>query len=111
LILDRFFEAEDIFFDSLAPESGSAAVRGDSRMRRIGTALAIAAMLGLGGCAGLDTTDQRVLTGAAIGAGVGATIGIAAGVASGGVVDGAVGAVVGAAVGAGVGYVVDQVSD
>ncbi len=28
-------------------------------------------MLGLGGCAGLDTTDQRALTGAAVGAGVG----------------------------------------
>jgi osmotically inducible lipoprotein OsmB len=111
LILDRLPEAEDILSDPHAAESGSAATRGDSRVKRIGTALAIVAMLGLTGCAGLDSTDQRVLTGAAIGAGVGATIGIAAGVASGGLVDGAVGAVVGATIGAGVGYVVDQVSD
>jgi len=42
------------------------------------TALGLAALL-LAGCAGLDHTEQRVLTGAAIGAGAGAGLGAVTG--------------------------------
>ncbi len=58
--------------------------------------------LGLGACSGMNSTQQRTLSGGAIGAGVGA-IGT---VATGGCV--ACGAVIGAGVGAAGGYIYDQ---
>lgn len=73
-------------------------------MKRISGALALAGLLGLGGCANLDSTEQRVLTGSAIGAGTGALFGaVTGGLGTG------VGAAIGAAVGAGAGYIIDQV--
>ncbi|MFZ2086968.1 MAG: YMGG-like glycine zipper-containing protein [Desulfobaccales bacterium] len=54
------------------------------------------------GCAGMSTTEQRVLSGGAIGAGSGALIGWAAG-------NPAVGAAVGAGAGALGGYIYDRV--
>lgn len=64
-------------------------------------ALACVAMLGLGACSDLSTTQQRTLTGGAIGATAGA-VGIAL---TGGCV--ACGAAIGGAVGAGTGYAYD----
>jgi hypothetical protein len=60
-------------------------------------------LLTLGACTGMNDTQQRVVTGAAIGAAAG-TVGT---VVTGGCI--ACGAVVGTAVGAGAGYVVDQI--
>lgn len=60
----------------------------------------VAALL-LGGCSGMSTTQQRVLSGTAIGAGSGALIGWAAG-------SPAVGAAVGAGAGAVGGIIYDQ---
>jgi len=54
------------------------------------------------GCSGMDTTEQRVLSGGAIGAGVGA-VGT---VLTGGCVS--CGAAIGAGVGAGAGYIHDK---
>lgn len=71
-------------------------------MRKSKVALPVAAMLLLAGCTGLGSTEQRVLSGAAIGAGVGA-VGTAV---TGGCI--ACGTVIGGAVGAAAGYVVDQ---
>lgn len=71
-------------------------------MQRLVIPAAMAAMLTLAGCSGLNQTQQRVLSGGAIGAGVGA-----AGTAlTGGCVS--CGAVIGGAVGAGAGYIHDQ---
>jgi len=56
----------------------------------------------LGGCSGMSSTEQRVVSGGAIGAGVGA-VGTAM---TGGCIS--CGAAIGAAAGAGAGYVVDQ---
>jgi osmotically inducible lipoprotein OsmB len=72
-------------------------------MRRIAAVLAVAGLLGLTGCANMDSTEQSVLSGAAIGAGVGAGVGA---------VTGGLGiapaAAIGAGLGAAAGYVVDQ---
>ena len=57
--------------------------------------------LGLGGCAGMNDTQQRTLTGGAGGAAGGAIIGALAGNAG-------LGALIGAGVGAGGGYLYDQ---
>ncbi|MBI1207708.1 MAG: hypothetical protein GC191_10525 [Azospirillum sp.] len=65
--------------------------------------LAVVAMIGLGGCADMNHTEQRVLSGGAIGAASGAVITAV----TGGCV--ACGAAIGGAVGAAGGYVVDQV--
>ncbi len=62
-------------------------------MKKIILLIMVAVML-LGGCSGMSTTEQRVLSGSAIGAGSGTLIGWAAG-----------GPLVGAAVGAGAGAV------
>ncbi len=67
---------------------------------------AAALALGLAGCANMDSTEQRVVSGAAIGAGAGAAVGAV----SGGLSIGA-GALIGAAAGAATGYVVDQSSN
>lgn len=61
----------------------------------------VAATLLVSSCAGLSTTEQRVLSGGAIGAGGGALIGWAAG-------NPAVGAAVGAGAGALGGYIYDR---
>jgi hypothetical protein len=53
----------------------------------------------LTGCAGMNSSEQRMVSGAAIGALVGGPIG------------GGVGATIGAGVGAGVGYAVDRSRD
>lgn len=66
-------------------------------------ALALVALLGLGACSELNTTQQRVLSGGAIGATAGA-VGIAL---TGGCV--ACGAAIGGAVGAGTGYLYDYI--
>jgi osmotically inducible lipoprotein OsmB len=62
---------------------------------------AAALALGLGGCAGMNDTQQRTLTGGAGGAAGGAIIGALAGNAG-------LGALIGAGVGAGGGYLYDQ---
>jgi len=69
------------------------------------TIAALAAALALGGCAGLNDTEQRVLSGGAIGAGVGA-VGTA-------VTGGCVwcGAAIGGAAGSAAGYIYDQTRD
>lgn len=65
-------------------------------------AVALVCGVALGGCSGLSSTEQKVLSGGAIGASVGA-----AGTAlTGGCI--ACGAAIGGAVGAGAGYVLDQ---
>lgn len=66
-------------------------------------ALVAALAIGLGACSGMNTTEQRTLSGGAIGAGVGA-VGT---VVTGGCV--ACGAAVGAGVGAAGGYIYDQI--
>ncbi len=72
-------------------------------MRRASTLAAVAVLaLALGGCANMNQTEQRVLSGGAIGAAAGAGITLM----TGGCV--ACGAAIGGAVGAGAGYVVDQ---
>ena len=74
-------------------------------MNRIALPVIVVAALALAGCAGLNRTEQRVLSGGAIGAATGA-----AGTAiTGGCV--ACGAVIGGAVGAGAGFVIDQLED
>jgi hypothetical protein len=60
-------------------------------------------ILGLAGCANMDSTEQRTLSGGAAGAVIG-TVGT---VVTGGCVP--CGAAIGGAVGAGTGYVIDQV--
>ena len=75
-------------------------------MRRIAATLAVVTLLGLGGCANMDSTEQRVLSGSVIGAGLGAGVGALTGGLGIGV-----GAAIGAGVGAAAGYVVDQDSD
>ena len=72
-------------------------------MSKTSLAVTLVCALGLAGCSGLNSTEQRVLSGGAIGAGVGA-----AGTAiTGGCV--ACGAALGGAVGAATGYVIDEV--
>jgi osmotically inducible lipoprotein OsmB len=63
--------------------------------------LLIVAVLGLGGCAGMSNTEQRVLSGGAMGAAGGAVIGALAGSA-------AIGAAAGGGAGLLGGYVYDQ---
>lgn len=65
--------------------------------------LAVALALGLAACSGMNSTQQRTLSGGAIGAGVGA-VGT---VVTGGCVT--CGAAIGAGVGAAGGYIYDQV--
>ncbi|MDJ0949368.1 MAG: hypothetical protein QNJ94_10640 [Alphaproteobacteria bacterium] len=72
-------------------------------MRHIAVPIALAGALSVSACAGLNDTEQRVLSGGAIGAGSGAVITAA----SGGCV--ACGAAIGGAVGAAGGYVYDRI--
>ncbi|SME97609.1 hypothetical protein SAMN06265365_10788 [Tistlia consotensis] len=71
-------------------------------MRSVTLAVALVAALGLAGCSGMNSTEQRTLSGGAIGAAVGA----AGTVITGGCV--ACGAALGGAVGAGAGYLSDK---
>lgn len=64
-------------------------------------ALLLAAVLSLGGCSGMSTTEQRVLSGGAMGAAGGALIGALAGSA-------AIGAAAGGGAGLLGGYLYDQ---
>ncbi|MBL8806651.1 MAG: hypothetical protein JNN22_07380 [Rhodospirillales bacterium] len=73
-------------------------------MRRAALALSLCAALSTGACSGMNHTEQRVLSGAAIGAAVGTGIG-----ALSGGLDMGTGALIGAGVGAAGGLVVDQV--
>lgn len=71
-------------------------------MKRLAIPVLLAGALTLAGCSGMNTTEQRTLSGGAIGAGVGA-VGT---VLTGGCVW--CGAAIGGAVGAGAGYLYDQ---
>lgn len=72
-------------------------------MRSVTLGAALVAVLGLAGCSGMNSTEQRTLSGGAIGAAAGA-----AGTAiTGGCV--ACGAALGGAVGAGAGYLSDKI--
>jgi hypothetical protein len=75
-------------------------------MQRNAAAFAIVTLFGMSGCADMDSTEQRVLSGSAIGAGLGAGVGALTGGLGIGV-----GAAIGAGVGAATGFVIDQVSD
>ncbi len=68
---------------------------------KTGVSMIFAAML-LAGCAGMSSTEQRVLSGGAIGAGTGAAIGAVTGGSA------TTGAVIGGAGGALGGYIYDQ---
>lgn len=65
-------------------------------------ALATVCLISLGACSNMSTTQQRVVSGAAVGAVAG--LGVTA--ATGGCIS--CGAAIGTAVGAGVGYVIDR---
>ena len=71
-------------------------------MKRDVVVVSMIVTLFLGGCAGMTTTEQRTLSGAAIGAVGGAAVGALSGGRAG------AGAAVGAAIGAGAGYLYDQ---
>ena len=66
----------------------------------------LACALFLAGCSGMNSTEQRMLSGGAIGVGTGAVIGALTGGLSI-----AAGAAIGAAAGAAGGYIVDEVAD
>ncbi len=71
-------------------------------MKRTAMVAAVALALALGGCANMNNTQQRTLSGGAIGAAGGAALTVLTG--------GCVwcGAAIGGAVGAGAGYVISQ---
>lgn len=71
-------------------------------MKRLLLPVALAGALALGGCSGMNDTQQRTLSGAGIGAGAGA----AAGLLTGGCIS--CGAVIGGGLGAAGGYIYDQ---
>ena len=72
-------------------------------MKGLAIGAALLGVLALEGCAGMDTKEQRVLSGAAIGTGAGAvTTAI-----TGGCIP--CGAAIGGVVGAGAGYVVNEI--
>jgi hypothetical protein len=75
-------------------------------MRRTAFVLLAAASLGLAACSGMNSTQERILSGGAIGAATGAGIGAVAGG-----VGIATGAAIGAAAGAAGGLLVDSVAD
>jgi osmotically inducible lipoprotein OsmB len=71
-------------------------------MKRIPLTLAALMLVSVAGCSGMNSTQQRMLSGGAIGAAGGAALGAVAG---GSIVGGAL---IGGAVGAGAGYIIDQ---
>lgn len=76
------------------------------RSTRLTITVTALSLLLLAGCTGMNSTEQRMLSGGAIGAGTGAVIGAATGGLSI-----AAGAAIGAAAGAAGGYIVDAVAD
>lgn len=72
-------------------------------MSRTLAAVSLSALLLTSGCAGLNSTEERMLTGGAIGAGAGAVVG-----AMTGGLGIATGAAIGAAAGAATGYIIDR---
>ncbi len=72
-------------------------------MTRTLAVVSLSALLLATGCAGLNSTEERMLTGGAIGAGAGAVVG-----ALTGGLGVATGAAIGAAAGAATGYIVDR---
>ncbi len=70
--------------------------------RRVITAACLALSLGAAGCSGMNTTQQRTLSGGAGGAAAGAALGAVTGGSA------ATGAILGGALGAGGGYLYDQ---
>ncbi|MFZ5790173.1 MAG: YMGG-like glycine zipper-containing protein [Pseudomonadota bacterium] len=74
-------------------------------MRRLALVLAMATTLAVSGCANMNSTEQRMLSGGAIGAGAGAVVGALTGGLSVGL-----GALIGAGAGTAAGYIVDQSS-
>jgi hypothetical protein len=91
-----------IFNDRFVPSTGTSRFQ-EIRMTTTLRTVALGGLLLLTACSDMSTTQQRVLSGAAIGTGVGA-VGT---VMTGGCV--ACGAAIGGAVGAASGYVYDQV--
>lgn len=75
-------------------------------MTRTLSVLSLSALLLTAGCAGLNSTEERMLTGGAIGTVAGAGVGLATGGLS---VLG--GAAIGAAAGVATGYIVDRASN
>lgn len=75
-------------------------------MRTFKFAIVVIPALVLAGCSGMNSTQQRTLSGGAIGAATGAAVGAVTGGL--GV---ATGAAIGAAAGAAGGYILDQVVD
>jgi hypothetical protein len=73
------------------------------KMNRTFSALCVVALLGTAGCSGLNSTEERMLTGGAIGAGSGAVVG-----ALTGGLGVATGAAIGAAAGVAAGYIIDR---
>jgi len=71
-------------------------------MTRLLLPVALAGALALGGCSGMNDTQQRTLSGAGIGAGTGAAVGLVTGGCM------TCGAVIGGVVGAAGGYIYDQ---
>lgn len=93
-----------MFSNQVSMSAQRKAIVGRTPGRRAGvvTGALVAASLALASCSGMNSTEQRTLSGGAIGAGVGA-----AGTAlTGGCVW--CGAAIGGAVGAGAGYLYDQ---
>ncbi len=68
--------------------------------------IAVLSLLLLAGCSGMNSTEQRMLSGGAIGTGAGAIVGAATGGLSI-----AAGAAIGAVAGAASGYIVDELAD
>lgn len=71
-------------------------------MKTVMLALTAGSLLALSACAGMNNTEQRVVSGAAIGAGAGALVGAVTPLSIG------AGALIGAGAGAAGGYIVDQ---
>lgn len=71
-------------------------------MKTVMLALAMSSALLVSACAGMNNTEQRVVSGAAIGAGAGALVGAVTPLSIG------AGALIGAGAGAAGGYIVDQ---
>lgn len=71
-------------------------------MKNIAVVFVVLAFLSLSGCSGMNSTQQKTVSGAGIGAGSGAVLGAVTGG------DPVTGAIVGAGVGAAAGYVIGE---
>jgi hypothetical protein len=88
-----------------APYLVAGANLGGAVMTRKPILMAAVLAVGLAGCANMNSTQQRMLSGGAIGAGAGAVVGALTGGLSV-----PAGALIGAGVGAGTGFIIDQSS-